>query len=339
MKYSHAILLVAAVAVDAFVHNQKPALASREAPKPATFARCFQIFQSDSPTAAELAFSSEEQRFIESIHEKITASSNRRDTLKEALPTLSTSLLFRLRQATEDANPVIKKVAVKINDLLDEQLSTARDSLKELLDAGEIRKLDSLIGKANREGRLDTAFFNVLTFNLQDAAKSQEASNEEGAASRLQILQHIYTRCQEEVEKSIPPGLALLNKLLRTPEDPIRRNLYSHYLTPQKTKITSPDGKEIELGGTSAPLVAMQDFIDGIAQTVKQIRTVETVGATDKVSAANMVESCRSIAKEARAIIGESYGVESDELLAFEDGLMPVFRPSSAESPYMSGEK
>lgn len=290
-------------------------------------------------TPTNLDFSNEERNIIESVHEKIIhGSESSRDVLKETLPTLPPALIYRLRQATGDANPAIRSVAIELNKLLDDQLQTARDTLQDLLNAGEIRKLDSIIGKAQREGRLDTAFFNVLNVNLHDAAQNDTGPTQDGAASRLQILQHIYTRCQEEVEKSIPPGLALLNRIMRAPEDSIRRNLYEHYLTPQKTKITSPDGKEIELSGNGAPLVPMQDFIDALAQTVKQIRTVENVGATDRVSAADLVESCRTIAKEARIVIVETFGIESNELRAFEEGLQPVFRPSSPESPYITGE-
>ena len=291
-------------------------------------ARSVRLFESEDdsfqvttvPTPPKVEFSKEEQSLIEKLHEQFVEREPR-EILKESLPTLSPSLVFRLRQATNNDNPTIQKVASELNGLLDQQLETARETLKDLLNAGEIRKLDAIIGKAQRDGRLDTAFFNVLTVNLQDAASNDQGPTEEGAASRLQILQHIYTRCQEEVEKSIPPGLALLNKLLRTPQDSIRNNLYEHYLTPQKTKITSPDGKEIELNTTGEPLVPLQEFIGAIAQTVKQIRTVETVGATDKVSAANMVESCRTIAKEARIVIGEKFGVESKELESFEEGL------------------
>jgi len=300
------------------------------------------LFEQSEATAANaptgLEFSDEEQSLIEGIHEKLAGASEPRAILKETLPTLSPALIYRLRQATNDANPAIQKVAIELNELLEDQLITARNTLQDLLNSGEIRKLDSIIGKAQREGRLDTAFFNVLTVNLQDAAQNDMGPTQEGAASRLQILQHIYTRCQEEVEKSIPPGLALLNRIMRAPEDSIRRNLYEHYLTPQKTIISSPDGKEIDLGGNGAPLVPMQDFIDALAQTVKQIRTVENVGAADRVSAANLVESCRTIAKEARIVIGEKYGAESEELRNFEEGLQPVFRPSSAESPYITGE-
>eukprot|EP00978_Attheya_sp_CCMP212_P035598 scaffold155665_cov40-Attheya_sp.AAC.2 len=46
-----------------------------------------------------------------------------------------------------------------------------------------------------------------------------------------------------------------------------------------------------------------------------------------------MAEACRTVAKEARIVIGHNYGVEFVELQAFEevDSLQPVVRPDSAE--------
>merc|ERR1712194_573489 len=144
---------------------------------------------------------------------------------------------------------------------------------------GEIKKLDALIGKSARNQKLDAAFFQVIHMNLQDAAATapveaqQQAeyitnddSDNEGpsppSVNRFQILQHIYTRCQEEVEKTINPGTALLNKLLRTEVDSIRQNQLNHYLCPKPTTIKSPDGKEIILnnGVPAKPLVAHPDF-------------------------------------------------------------------------------
>jgi hypothetical protein len=257
--------------------------------------------------------------------------------LQAALPTLPAALIVKLRQSDQHSNASIAQVAKELNCILDSCLKEAAETLKELLNAGEIRKLDALIGTAARANQLNVAFFHVLGMNLQDA-QLEAQEEEDAAASRLQILQHVYTRCQEEVEKTIPPGTALLNKLLRTEQASIRTNLYKHYLTPQPTVIESPDGKKIELGGVQPILLSLNEFVDAIAKAVEQIRTVEMAGGTDRESAAVMVESCRLIAREARAVIGESYGRESDELKLYEEGLQPVFRPESAESPYIRGQ-
>jgi hypothetical protein len=295
---------------------------------------------------ANADFSDEEERLIESLYEKCQEAAD--DEAREAiilgtLPTFRPKVLMKLREAEQyTKNDVIRYVSQQLNKMLEKRLAMAKSTLEELMTAGEIRKLDNLIGSAARSGRLDAAFFNVLTLNLQEAIENAAVSeNSEGdnetAVSRLQILKHVYTRCQEEVEKTIPPGTALLNKLLRTEQASIRSNLYEHYLTPRPNTITKPDGSVVTLNGTQSVLVSIREFVEAIDTAVIQIRDVENVGGTDRESAAMMVEGCRHIAKEARVVIGNAYGRDSDELTSLEEGLQPVFRPSNASSPYIAG--
>jgi hypothetical protein len=264
------------------------------------------------------------------------------EVVLEALSTVSPQLVMKLRGAVQDEREEFKAVSSALSAILDARLSQARDVLANFLKAGEVRKLDSLIGKAGRDGMLDVAFFQVLNMNLQDAAASPEPmvdpDSDEPAASRFQILQHIYTRCQEEVEKTIPPGVSLLNKVLRTEQPSIRSNQLNHYLCPQKSVIKTPDGKELKLEGREMILVSHEEFVDAIGNAVKQIRTIEKAGGANREMAANMVESCRQVAKEARIVIGEHFGRDSDQLRTFEESLQPIFRPENAESPYIKGE-
>ena len=234
------------------------------------------------------------------------------------------------------------------------KLTAGRDLLAKLLKSGEIRNLDAEIGNSLRAGKLDVAFMNVLTENIRDATeeemlmdddtKEEEGSTDgEGGANRLQILQHIYTRCVEEIEKSIPPSTAVLNKLLRTDSESIRSNQIRHYLCPppqESNSITTPDGKVIELASSGAPksLVPPSEFVDALSSAVSQIRTLERAKGTDRATAANLIESLRSIAIEVRIAFGETYGMESDQLNDFEDCLQPVFRPDSEESRYITGD-
>jgi hypothetical protein len=304
------------------------------------------VLSSAAPTIPEVAeFNDAEESLLSELLSKADANGgDLRQVVAEALPTLPPGFILKLRQSGADHPKVpVRRVASELNQILEARLLEAKQTLEDLLNAGEIRKLDSLIGKNAKNGGLDAAFFNVLTMNLMAAQKAGDApvtDVEKGvAASRLQILQHIYTRCQEEVEKNLPAGTALLNKLLRTDIQSIRVNLYGYYLTPAAKTIESPDGKVIELKGvTDAVLVPPVELVEAIAAAVKQIRTVEQAGATDRESAAAMVESCRNVAKEARMTIAEYYGVESPELVAFEEGLQPVFRPASADSVFIQGE-
>lgn len=243
-------------------------------------------------------------------------------------------------------------VGAALQTVLDTRLRSGRALLADLLDSGEIRKLDSTIGRAAKEGQLDMSFFSVLSMNMKDAAMNDgeggggsvaptlaagegqpKVEGEEGApamgADRAQILQHIYTRCQEELEKNVEPGMGLLNKLLRTEISSIRTNQLEHYLGPQATTITSPAGDTIDLGGTAAPLVSHAEFAAALAETVDKIRTLEGAGGTDRLSAVALVENIRQVAIEARGVLVTSFGEGSPTVGQFQEELQPVFRPPS----------
>ena len=242
-------------------------------------------------------------------------------------------------------------VGTSLQTLLDTHLKSGREMLADLLNSGEIRKLDSMIGKAAKNGKLDMSFFSVLSMNMKDAAMEnnggtllsptlaqgegqEEVTGEEGqptmgSVNRLQILQHIYTRCQEELEKNVSPGVGLLNKLLRTDISSIRSNQLEYYLGPQQTSITSPDGQTIDLGGTGKPMVSTGEFIEALGNAVTQIRTLEGAGGTDRLSAMNLLESIRQVAMEARAVLVECFGEDSEIVQEFQKDLQPVFRPGS----------
>ena len=308
-----------------------------------------------------------EWSIIENLHEEASkkAADNDKemsfqDAAEELLPALSPGLIMKLRTGEDLVPPgasddkdndrllkIFAEVSKALNTMTDRRLESARDTLRELMNAGEIKKLDAIIGKSARNQKLDVAFFQVLQMNMRDAAEEAQKATASGdeenssAVDRFQILQHIYTRCQEEVEKVINPGTALLNKLLRTEVDSIRRNQLNHYLCPKPTTIKDPNGKEIVLnnGQPMKPLVAHPDFCDAIGNAVKQIRTVEKSGATTPEVAADLVETIRTVAKEARFTIGEHFGGNSTEVIAFEEALEPVFRPTSPDSVYIQGEQ
>ena len=279
----------------------------------------------------------------------------------EALPRFDPRLVMTMKKVAaadnlddnnldDDKMNAMVEVSNMLEYIMNQRLESGRDLLKSFLDAGEIRKLDSLIGKAQNEKRLDMAFFTVLNMNIKDAFEeaqsegsddssvsmggvpmteftSQENTPEQGSgANRLQILQHIYTRCQEEVEKAVQPGVGLLNKLLRTEMPPIRKNQLQHYLSPQSS-LTLPDGKVIPLQTSGKALVPPMELVSAMTSAVDQIRQVEDAGGTDRKTAADLIESIRQLAIEARLVVIESYGEESEDLKTFQNGLQLVFRP------------
>ena len=341
-----------------------------------------------SSSSSSLSFlDDEEWKIVKEVHTQATAAAladekeeenaSFQNAAETIFPSLSPALIMKLRngeeliamsksKADDDDKQLLNvflDLSKALNAMTDRRLEDARNTLEQLLNAGEIKKLDALIGNSARKSKLDVAFFQVLQMNLRDASvEAQQAevdavevaaeaaevegeNNKEGAtasANRYQILQHIYTRCQEEVEKTINPGTALLNKLLRTDVDSIRTNQLNHYLLPPPSTIKSPDGKEITLSANSnkKSLVSHTDFCDAIGIGIKQIRSVEKSGATNVNAeiAANLVESIRKVAIEARFVIGEHYGGNSTEVIQFEESLEPVFRPTTPDSPYIQGE-
>mmetsp|Transcript_26449 Transcript_26449/g.38924 ORF Transcript_26449/g.38924 Transcript_26449/m.38924 type:complete len:400 (-) Transcript_26449:684-1883(-) len=323
----------------------------------------------------EPELSSEDMMMVSGIYAVKYDEKLLQDMVSEALPRMHPRLVMKLRQAASYSSPDLasteeeKKNIMKLQTVgkaleavLDSRLQSGRDLLKTFLDAGEIRKLDGAIGKAARNEKLDMAFFTVLNMNIRDAAYEASLMSEEeqgklrdtqvatppsedgegntaNKANRLQILQHIYTRCQEEMEKAVPPGIGLLNKLLRTEIPSIRSNQIKHYLTPQPLTVTTPDGKTVELkGDNQKSLVSIAELVSAMEHSVRQIRTVENAGGTDRRTAAGLVENTRQVAMEARFVIGTHYGPDSDEVQELEDGLQPVFRPENQNSQYIKGD-
>ena len=91
--------------------------------------------------------------------------------------------------------------------LMQERLEAGKELLSSLLASGEINVLDRKIVEKVKSGECDPSFLNVLQINLQDAYDKQ---NEEDGSQRVQVLMHIYTRVQEELEKKAKPALGTL---------------------------------------------------------------------------------------------------------------------------------
>jgi hypothetical protein len=287
------------------------------------------------------------------------------------IDTMSPSLLVALQMAGEtlewkekdgadvasviDFDSQMVCVGQALRNVLTKRLEHGKDLLQQMLTSGEIRKLDALIGKSAREGMLDTSFFQVLNANMMDASSSTMTTtsnidddsattsanniNSNTIPDKLQILNHIQTRCHEELEKAVPPGTGLLNKLLRTTIPSIRDNQLRHYLGPRATSITSPDGKVIDLhlpksgnsggGGAGAPLVSHVEFGTAISDAITRIRLIDNSGGTDKLVAQKLIEEVRQIAIEARRVLVSvtEGGEESTVVMEYSEMLGPVFRP------------
>ncbi|GMI20970.1 hypothetical protein TeGR_g93 [Tetraparma gracilis] len=186
-------------------------------------------------------------------------------------------------------------------------LERGKATLERLLGAGEVRRLDSAIAKAASAGELDAAFFHVVNLNLSEAAAAApEPGGEPGGAAvagRGQVLQHVYTRCQEELERLLSggpePAKALAVKLLRTEDAGIRGNLLRHNL-----------GRPGAAGGAggegAAPLVSAGEFVAALRDVVTRARGLE--GGGGRKAVADVVESARQVGIAGRRVLEEEFG-------------------------------
>jgi len=190
---------------------------------------------------------------------------------------------------------------------------TGRDRLQELLDAGEINKMDARLCKMVKANQLDAGFLYVLFKNIEEARASDNTELE-------RLLQHLHSRLQEELEKQTPPPLALLHKLTRTDDAGLRSNILRHYLVPQ-TSIRLPDGSEmpVQEGKAATSTVTPPAFASAIVETLEKIEQMPV----ERAVIVSTAEEIRTIAKEARAIIAES--CSPAELESFSDSLTPAF--------------
>jgi len=187
----------------------------------------------------------------------------------------------------------------------------AREQLQSLLEAGEVNKMNGRLIKLIKSDEIDAGFLYVLLRNMEDAEKS-------GEESMVRLLGHLHTVTQEELEKRTAPALGLLHKLTRLDNPGIRSNVLREYLRP-KTSVSLPDGTEMPLSQPTPAQVAPLAFAGAVEETLDKVLALPV----ERDAIASTVETIRLVAKEARAVVEESYTAE--ELDEFTEALTPVF--------------
>uniref|UniRef100_A0A7S3SIL1 Uncharacterized protein n=1 Tax=Strombidinopsis acuminata TaxID=141414 RepID=A0A7S3SIL1_9SPIT len=229
------------------------------------------------------------------------------------VPTLASRLEAVSSQEAPDMDEVARLSALlgAIERRSLDKFTEARDQLQDLLGAGEINAMDARLCKMISTGKLDAGFLYVLHKNMDDARS-------EGDDQLLKLLTHIHTRTEEELEKRTPPGLALLHKLTRTTDAALRGRILRHYLVPQGT-VKLPDGTQMPLDTPAPALVPPTEFAQAVYGALDKVLAMPI----DRSAIASTVEEVRTVAKEARAVIEESYSTE--DLDAFTNTLTPIF--------------
>jgi hypothetical protein len=192
-----------------------------------------------------------------------------------------------------------------------DRFERAREQLQTLLTAGEINDMNAQLIRLIKKNEIDAGFLYVLLRNMEAAEKA-------GEESMVRLLGHLHTVTQEELEKRTDPALGLLHKLTRLDDAGIRGRVLREYLVGKKT-LALPDGSEMPLKEPAKAQIAPLDFAGAVEQTLDKVLALPV----EREQIASTVETVRLVAKEARAVVEESYTVA--ELDEFTEALTPVF--------------
>merc|ERR1712032_1520034 len=158
----------------------------------------------------------------------------------------------------------------------------------------------------------------VLQLNIAQAQK-------DGDDEKLRAFMHIYTVMNEEMEKKVSRVRALLNKLLRMEDARIRANILRHHLGPTEVAAApSPFDDEEAQPQLVAALVPPGRLASAISNLVVDVdrQMKASLGEGDEARFETL-ERIRTVAKEARLVIGELYG--DGEMNKFGADLTPAF--------------
>jgi len=211
-------------------------------------------------------------------------------------------------------------VITAVQAAVDKRMSSATRAIEDLIKSG-IAQGDIHIGirKCLKQADSPLPLLIVLQLNIAQAQK-------EGNEDKLRALMHIYSTMNEEMEKRVSRVRALLNKLLRMDDVNIRANILRHHLGP--TEVAAAPSPFDDLEETQPQLTAALVPPDRLASAISDLvvdvdrQMKASVGEKDEARFETL-DRIRTIAKEARLIIGELYG--DGAMNKFGADLAPAF--------------
>ncbi|CAE8672159.1 unnamed protein product, partial [Polarella glacialis] len=185
------------------------------------------------------------------------------------------SELHRKAQVEGQEGSAARAVAEAIQASVQKRMVAAKEVIQELLytKAGDV---NLLIRKTLKAQDSPLPILMVLQANMADAQA-------EGDTGKTQVLMHIHTVMNEELEKKVPRVKSLLSKLLRIEDVSIRNNLLRHHLTPVEVA-AAPMLDDDGPGDLKAALVPPNRFAAAITQLVNDVdrQIVAVVGKEDE---------------------------------------------------------
>ncbi|KAK1858100.1 hypothetical protein I4F81_000713 [Pyropia yezoensis] len=201
-----------------------------------------------------------------------------------------------LDAADDEERAGIEAVQAAVTQEMTVRMGAASAAFKTVVTAGDEDAMNRQMALLLQKGELDEAFLLLLAGNLEQAKAA-------GVEQAVAVLSRLQTRAAELKDGRAPPEVALVRKLLRTPELDERRALLTAALTPRK-KIALADGS------SSSGVV-----VDGKKLVTALRRLVEEFGNVD----AAIIERVDALGLEAEAVAREIYGLEGKDVGQLQD--------------------
>eukprot|EP00438_Fugacium_kawagutii_P010655 Skav210574 [mRNA] locus=scaffold2317:179659:180669:+ [translate_table: standard] len=237
------------------------------------------------------------------------------ERLEEVFAKVSPDDLASLRMKVSDPSAPDHAAAQRLGDAIQvamtRRLTDAKNVLEELIQKAD-GDVNLKIRKMLKAVESPLPILMVLQLNI---AEAQERADGE----RLQVLMHISTVMQEELEKKASRVRGMLNKLLRIEDENIRNNILRDQLTPVEVAGAPAGGTPL-----MAAMVPPDRLAPAIASLVSEVdRQMVAVLGPDDDGRYETMERIRQVAKQARMIIGEVYG--QGVMDTFSADLTPAF--------------
>lgn len=201
-----------------------------------------------------------------------------------------------LDAASDEERAGIEAVQAAVTQEMTVRMSAASAAFKSVVTAGDEDAMNRQMALLLQKGELDEAFLLLLAGNLEQAKAA-------GVEQAVAVLTRLQARAAELKDNRASPEVALVRKLLRTPELEERRALLTAALTPRK-KIALADGS------SSSGVV-----VDGKKLVTALRRLVEEFGNVD----AAIIERVDALGLEAEAVAREIYGLEGKDIGQLQD--------------------
>ena len=135
----------------------------------------------------------------------------------------------RADNGEQDSQDVLDALGIEQN----KRLAAATENLKVVLSAGDPMRMEGVIVKLGREGKIDEPFLLLLEANANQAQAA-------GATGPAQLMKRLGERAMEEKDKEkSSKEIKLLRKLLRTDDETVRQQLLEDAFTPKQGLLVS----------------------------------------------------------------------------------------------------